>query len=124
GNPRVVGNEGDDPSHVQMGMGQQLRAIDGSMRVVASFPGLKDTPIVIGESDPDGCAACRAAEYPQYGYRNTSQFASYTAASFARKYELADRNGVNLEGALTWSFTFEDQPLFAGMRALATGGID
>ena len=41
-----------------------------------------------------------------------------------RKGELAARNGVNLEGALTWAFEFEDQPLFAGFRDLATGGID
>jgi xylan 1,4-beta-xylosidase len=124
GNPQIVGRTDNDPGHVRMGMGQQLRAINNSMRIVASFPELKDTPIVIGESDPDGCAACRAIEYPQYGYRNKSQFATYTAASFARKHELADRNGVNLEGALSWTFTFEDQPLFAGLRALATGGID
>jgi xylan 1,4-beta-xylosidase len=107
-----------------MNMGQQLRGIGNSMEVVASFPELRKTPIIIGESDPDGCAACRAREYPQYGYRNGSLFASYTAASFARKHELAERHGVRLEGALTWSFTFEDQPLFAGMRSLATGGID
>jgi xylan 1,4-beta-xylosidase len=30
---------------------------------------------------------------------------------------------VNLEGALTWAFEFEDQPYFAGFRALATNGI-
>jgi xylan 1,4-beta-xylosidase len=43
---------------------------------------------------------------------------------FARKHALAERHGVNLEGALTWSFEFEDQPYFAGFRALATNGID
>ena len=31
---------------------------------------------------------------------------------------------MNLEGALTWAFEFEDQPYFAGFRALATNGID
>ena len=51
-------------------------------------------------------------------------YSSYTAASFARKHDLADRHGVNLEGALTWAFEFEDQPYFAGFRALATNGID
>src|SRR5262249_29791707 len=49
---------------------------------------------------------------------------SYEAAVFARKLDLAARHGVNLEGALTWAFEFEDQPLFAGFRALATNGID
>ncbi len=38
--------------------------------------------------------------------------------------ELAKRHGVNFEGALTWAFEFEDQPYFAGFRALATNGID
>ena len=51
-------------------------------------------------------------------------YSSYTAASFARKHDLADKHGVNLEGALTWAFEFEDQPYFAGFRALASNGID
>ncbi len=51
-------------------------------------------------------------------------YSSYTAAVFARKHELADRHGVNLAGALTWAFEFEDTPYFAGFRSLATNGID
>jgi xylan 1,4-beta-xylosidase len=31
---------------------------------------------------------------------------------------------VNLEGALTWAFEFEEQPYFAGFRSLASNGID
>jgi len=37
---------------------------------------------------------------------------------------LADLHGVNLEGALTWAFEFEDQPYFAGFRTLASNGLD
>ncbi len=44
--------------------------------------------------------------------------------SFPRKIDLAERHGVNLEGALTWAFEFEGQPYFAGFRSLATNGID
>jgi xylan 1,4-beta-xylosidase len=51
-------------------------------------------------------------------------YASYTAASFPRKLDLAMKHGVNLEGALTWAFEFEDQPYYAGFRALGTNGID
>ena len=54
--------------------------------VIASFPELKKKPIVIGESDPEGCAACQG---PQLGYRNGTMYSSYTAASFARKHDLA-----------------------------------
>jgi xylan 1,4-beta-xylosidase len=107
-----------------MGIAEQLRTIDSSFAIIASFPELKSKPIVIGESDPDGCAACSAQVYPQNGYRNGSLYASYTAASFARKYDLAAKHGVNLEGALTWAFEFEDQPYFAGFRTMATNGID
>jgi len=31
---------------------------------------------------------------------------------------------VNLEGALTWAFEFEDQPYFAGFRQLSSNGLD
>jgi xylan 1,4-beta-xylosidase len=108
--------------HVRMGLANQLRAINDGFRIAASYPELKDKPIVIGESDPDGCAACAATVYPQNAYRNTELYASYTAAAFARKHLLADRHGVRLEGALTWAFEFEDQPLFAGFRVMATEG--
>src|SRR5687767_10466475 len=50
-------------------------------------------------------------------------YSSYTAAVFARTHALAEKHGVNLEGALTWAFEFEDQPYFAGFRVLATNGI-
>ena len=51
-------------------------------------------------------------------------YSSYTAASFTRALDLADEQGVNLEGTLTWAFEFEDQPPFAGFRQLAGDGID
>ncbi|MCL4788953.1 MAG: beta-xylosidase [Verrucomicrobia bacterium] len=106
--------------HVRMGIGTHLSRIDTGFRLVASFPELKNTPIVIGESDPEGCAACQG---PSFSYRNGTVYSSYTAASFARKHDLADRHGVNFAGALTWAFTFEDQPYFAGFRQLASCGL-
>jgi xylan 1,4-beta-xylosidase len=115
GAPKVV------DGHVQMGIARQLQTIDGAMAVIASFPELKTKPIVIGESDPEGCAACQG---PQLGYRNGTMYSSYTAASFAREHDLAAKHGVHLEGALTWAFEFEDQPYFAGFRALASNGLD
>jgi xylan 1,4-beta-xylosidase len=107
--------------HVRMGIANHLRTIDDGFRIVASYPELKGKPIVIGESDPEGCAACQG---PQLAYRNGTMYSSYTAASFARKHDLADQHGINLEGALTWAFEFEDQPYFAGFRSLASNGID
>jgi xylan 1,4-beta-xylosidase len=115
GAPRFVNG------HVQMGIAAQLKTIDDGFGIVESFPELKDKPIVIGESDPDGCAACQG---PQLGYRNGTLYASYTAAAFARKHELAEKHGVNLLGALTWAFEFEDQPYFASFRTLASNGIE
>jgi xylan 1,4-beta-xylosidase len=107
--------------HVRMGIREHLRTINEGFRLIASFPELKPTPVVIGESDPEGCAACQG---PQLSYRNTTMYSSYTAASFARIHELAERHAINLEGVLTWAFEFEDQPYFAGFRVLATNGID
>jgi len=115
GSPQFVDN------HVRMGMRNQLRNIRDAFAVVASFPEYRHLPLVIGESDPEGCAACRES---RDAYRNGTMYSSYTAASFPRKLELASQAGVNLEGALTWAFTFEDQPPFAGFRQLASAGLD
>jgi xylan 1,4-beta-xylosidase len=109
--------------HVRMNLGNHLRHIDRGFAVVASYPELKGKPVIIGESDPDGCAACSARFFPQNGYRNGAQYASYTAATFARKLDLAERHKVNLEGAVTWAFEFEDQPWFDGFRVLSTNGV-
>ncbi|MRG47243.1 beta-xylosidase [Chitinophaga sp. SYP-B3965] len=109
---------------VQMNMGTQLRDIDKGFEIVASYPSLKHLPIIIGESDPEGCAACSEEFSPQNAYRNGTMYSSYTAAAFARKYDLADERKVNLAGAVTWAFEFEDQPWFAGFRDLATNGVD
>lgn len=110
--------------HVQMNMGTQLRDLDKGFEIVASYPSLKKLPIIIGESDPEGCAACSEDLHPQNAYRNGTMYSSYTAASFARKYELAEARGVNLLGAVSWSFEFEDQAWFRGFRDLATNGVD
>ena len=107
--------------HVRMGMSNQLKNMNDAFAVIAPFPEYKNTPIVIGESDPEGCAACRE---PRDAYRNGTMYSSYTAASFPRASELAAQHGVNLLGALTWAFEFEDQPPFAGFRALASDGLD
>ncbi len=115
------GKSSDVDGRVQMGLSRQLSIIDGGFGAVAQYPELKGIPIIIGESDPEGCAACT---WPSLAYRNGTMYSSYTAASFPRKLDLAEKHGVNLEGALSWSFEFEDQPYFAPFRSLATNGID
>jgi xylan 1,4-beta-xylosidase len=115
GSPRFV------DGRVRMNMAPQLGGIAKGFQKIAAVPELKDKPIVIGENDPEGCAACPG---PQNAYRNGTMYSSYTAASYKRIWQLAERHRVNLEGALTWAFTFEDQPWFAGYRQLATNGVD
>ncbi len=110
--------------HVQMGIARQLNAIKNGFQIVASFPEWRETPIVLGESDPEGCAACSAQQYPQNAYRNGELFASYTAEAMNSIYALASSAHVNFLGAVTWSFEFEDQPYFAGFRELASNGLD
>ena len=110
--------------HVQMGISRQLTSIKNGFQIVESFPEWRQTPIVLGESDPEGCAACSAQENPQNAYRNGELFASYTAETLHSIYALASSEHVNFLGAVTWSFEFEDQPYFAGFRELASNGLD
>jgi xylan 1,4-beta-xylosidase len=118
GRPKVVNG------HVQMGSEYQLRDAEKGFEIVASFPELKKLPIIIGESDPEGCAACSVKYNPQNDYRNGTMYATYTVATLTRIQELAVKHGVNLTGAVTWAFEFEDQQYFAGFRDLATNGVD
>lgn len=110
--------------HVQMNMGVQLMDIAVGFEIIANSE-FSDTPIIIGEADPEGCAACSfASGYRGNGYRNGVMYASYTASSFAKMYELADEYDINFEGALSWSFQFENKPWFDGFRSMATNGVD
>jgi xylan 1,4-beta-xylosidase len=115
GNPKFVDN------HVVMNVGAQLRAVERGMKVIASYPEWQHLPIILGESDPEGCAACQGTKN---GYRNGPLYGVSVAEATMRTYELARKYGVTVEGAVTWAFEFEDQPAFAGFRELATDGID
>lgn len=118
GSPKFVGDG------VVMGIERQLQSLAKGFEIIASFPELKGKPIMIGESDPEGCAACSSRVYPQNAYRNGVMYSSYTAAVMPRHLDLAKKYGVNLVGAVTWAFEFEDQPYFDGFRDLATNGLD
>lgn len=109
---------------VQMDMSPQLQDINTGFKIAMSYPETKNLPLIIGESDPEGCAACGMATNPENAYRNGTLYSSYTAASFARKYLLADQTKANFLGAVSWSFEFENQPWFYGFRDLATNGVD
>ncbi|HSC53282.1 MAG TPA: hypothetical protein VLC98_06680 [Phnomibacter sp.] len=118
GSPKVVNGT------VVMGIRNQLQNYFNNLKVIQAYPQLKSLPIIVGESDPEGCAACGMATDPQNAYRNGTMYSSYTAASLAREYELAENFDANLIGAVNWSFEFEDQPWFYGFRDLATNGVD
>ena len=110
--------------HVQMGISHQLRAIQDGFKIVGSFPEWQNTPIILGESDPEGCAACSAKENPQNLYRNGPLYGAYTIEVLNNILALARAEHVNFKAAVTWAFEFENQPPFAGFRELATNRID
>ena len=118
GRPSVV------DGHVRMGISKNAEDVDKGFQIVREFPKFQNLPIVLSESDPEGCAACSARVYPQNAYRNGPLYASYEAAMMKNIFDLADRAKTNIAGMLTWAFEFEDQPYFDGFRTLATNGID
>jgi xylan 1,4-beta-xylosidase len=118
GRPLVVAG------HVEMGIAKNAQDVDEGYRIVAAFPAFRNLPIVLSESDPEGCAACSARVYPQNAYRNGPLYAAYTATMMKSIFELADREKTNIAGMLTWAFEFEGQPWFDGFRTLATNGVD
>ena len=118
GQPKV------EDGHVVMGMAKHMRDVDSGFQIVNEFPKFAQLPIVLSESDPEGCAACSARVYPQNAYRNGPLYAVYTAVMMKNILDAANQQKNNIEGMLTWAFEFEGQPYFDGFRTLATKGID
>ena len=118
GSPKWMGD------HVQMGIARQLASIQAGFKIVSSFNEWRHTPIILGESDPEGCAACSARNNPQNSYRNGPLYATYEAEALFHTLALARIEHANLFGSVTWAFEFEDQPIFEGFRELATNGVD
>ncbi|HEX8765253.1 MAG TPA: hypothetical protein VF740_08835, partial [Candidatus Acidoferrum sp.] len=73
GSPKWMGD------HVQMGIARQLVSIQAGFKIVSSFKEWRNTPIILGESDPEGCAACSMRNNPQNSYRNGPLYATYEA---------------------------------------------
>lgn len=117
GSPKVING------HVRMNMTSELKDISKGCETVAASA-FKHLPIIIGECDPEGCAACGMATNPENAYRNGTMYSSYTASSFARIFDIAKRYGVYVKGAVSWSFEFENQRWFDGFRDLATNGVN
>ncbi len=111
-------------NHLELNIGTNLRDIDRGFAIVEQFPTLRHLPVILTESDPESCAACDATSHPENAYRLSSQYASYEAELLYGTIALAERRHINLQGSIAWAFTFPGQPVFAGMRALATHDID
>jgi xylan 1,4-beta-xylosidase len=118
GSPEVV--EG----HVRMGLARNLRDVEVGLKILSAYTKFRNLPVILSESDPEGCAACSARVYPQNAYRNGPLYASYSAAAMKGIMDLSAGYQGNIEGILTWAFEFEGQPYFDGFRSLATNGVD
>ncbi|THU81455.1 xylan 1,4-beta-xylosidase [Dendrothele bispora CBS 962.96] len=121
GSPTFINATDSVPGHLQMNMASALQNVNDVFFVIQSFKTLNHLPVFIGEDDPDSCAACLSANVD---YRNGLIYPSYTAAAFTRELDLAGNYSINLTGALTWAFEFDDHPYFDGFRVLATNQID
>ena len=107
-----------------MGIREEMEDVDRGFALMAEYPKLRDLPVILSEADPEGCAACSSKMNPANNYRNGTLYPAYTAAAYARMFELAAKYKVNLIGMLSWSFEFEGRESFEGFRSLATNGVD
>ncbi len=109
--------------HVRMDLGNQLRLHRTGFTTIAGYAQYRNTPIVIGEADPDGCAACPQNLYPADAYRNVPAYGAYEAAMMKHSLDLAANTGVNLRACLAWAWLFNGYPYFQGFRTLSSNGI-
>lgn len=118
GSPKIANGE------VTMGINHELRDVDAGFGLIESFPEFRHLPVILSEADPEGCAACSEKMNPANAYRNGTLYPAYTAAAYARIFQLADEHDIHLIAMLSWAFEFEGRDTFEGFRALATNGID
>jgi xylan 1,4-beta-xylosidase len=107
----------------QMDLGKNLSVIQLGFSIIASFPEYRNTPVIIGECDPEGLAALSARQEPANSYRNSSAYAAYEIALMKHTLDLAAEHRINLQGVVTWAFMFDGREYFEGFRSLATNGI-
>lgn len=113
-----------DDGRARMNIVKQTADAREGLEIIDGFPKFKSLPVILSESDPEGCAACSAREHPENNYRNSPMYPAYTASMFKRVLDLSAQHDNRVAGMLTWAFEFEDQPYFAGFRAVSTNGID
>jgi len=112
-------------NHVLMNLGNQLQLHLTGFKAVTGGPAqFRSLPVVIGEADPDGCAACPSTTTPADGYRSGSAYGAYEVAMMKHSLTLADSLGVNLRACLAWAWLYNGQGYFDGYRDLSTNGID
>src|SRR5205807_264824 len=92
GSPEAIDN------HVRMGLAKHPQGVDSGLQILASYPECRSLPVILSESDPEGCAACSARIYPQNAYRNGPLYASYTAAALKGILDTSAKNRMNVEG--------------------------
>ena len=51
--------------HVRMGIARNLQDVDEGLKIISSYAKFRELPVILSESDPEGCAACSARIYPQ-----------------------------------------------------------
>jgi xylan 1,4-beta-xylosidase len=118
GKPTIADGE------VTMGINHEIADVARGFELISVFPEFRKLPVILSEADPEGCAACSAKMNPANAYRNGTLYPAYTAAAYARMFQLADVRQTNLIGMLSWAFEFEGRDTFEGFRSLATNGID
>ena len=97
-----------------------------NVRVAAAIiqkHGYGSLEICLSEADPDSWAAGGRYDNFNLNFRNTEYFASYVACSYERLYALAEELGMDLR-PLAWTFAFDWERLFEGMRTFTTRGVD
>ncbi len=61
GSPMFVDDGGGKGACIRMGIATHLAVADRQFAQIEADPHFRATPIIIGESDPEGCAACRGS---------------------------------------------------------------
>src|SRR6266542_1599183 len=101
---------------------KMLSEIRAFVRAAAKYPQWRAIPAIVDECDP--CVPAHFSRYdnPNFGFRNTSYYATVMASVFKRLMDLNESlpDAPDVTLATSWAFYFEGERFFEGFREFFT----
>lgn len=118
---RVYGPTGGEaPEKQSPSAHKMLYEVRSMLRVMAQFPRYRTLPAIVDECDAGVPAHFSFYDNANFRFQNTEYYPVFQVKLMKKLLDLSDREGANIQQAMSWSFYFEGERFFEGTRAFLT----